>query len=145
MGYSLTTQAIYGLYLDPDESAKLMDAIQAWLLTDAGSNVRAHMDDDEDIFGFLEAMSSEEEDAYQVVMAAEESDSRIHNTRYEEDFFHGFGILLAEKGEDDFKSAVRQGASEEQKAIFQQVLGPIVKLAGLDEMELGTVIVSYTE
>lgn len=151
MGYGINTQMIHGLYLDPQQSKQLHDGITAWLQTGAGDALGGGINAESDLFDVLEMLGDEDEEAgIRVTMVSEDTHSTIHSTTYEAGRFHGFGILLADKGygsyrpDADFAKASKEGATDAQKTAYTVRLGGILKLAGLDMLEPQMVIISHT-
>ena len=126
MGYGISTNLIFGVLLSPEDSTKLYGVISAILAQK-----------DHDMYDWLEEN--------EITMIAEDSDSRIHDTQYEEGFEHGFGVLIADKGygssmsSAEFKEAAN---SDHEVAVerFKQVCQPLLDAAGIkDEPESQTV------
>lgn len=152
MGYGNTTYLIYGLRLDPEQSTQLREGIRAWLQTDDGLVMLAQIEDEDNLYALVERLSDEnEETCIRVAMVSEDTHATIHSGIFEKGRFHGFGILIGDKGyasfrpADDFANAIKTGATEEQQIAYRERLGGILKCAGLDAMEPGTVMVSHID
>ena len=103
------------------------------------------LSDDGDLLGkdYLDALvyhldpSQDQED--NVVMVAEDSDSRIHNTTYEKGFDHAVGILIADKGHfvsmtsKDFAVAMGNPPVKQQ-ADFNLLIQPLLNAAGINQV-----------
>lgn len=136
MGYGISTNMVFGVLLSPEESAKLHEAISK-SFRDADD---ADEDDEgQDLYGWLEEK--------ELVLIAEDSDSRIHNTQYEPGFEHCFGILIADKGYGSSMSAAEFKAASagdhgHLAERFKELCQPLLDEAGVTA-EPGTQVASY--
>jgi hypothetical protein len=150
MGYGNTTYIIHGLYLDAEQSKQLREGIRAWLKTDDGLVINAQIEEEDDLYTLVEMLSDEDEETgIRVCMVSEDTHATIHSGIYEEGRFHGFGILMGDKGyascrpADDFAKFTKSGPTDEQRNAYRERLGGILKCAGFDALEPETVVVSH--
>jgi len=131
MGYGIVTTLLYGVSLSPDKSKQLYGFLEREYLAPQGLSLGEWLD------------------KVGLVMHAEDSDSRIHNNDYEEEFEHMFGVAISQKGYGS-----RPGSSEKfQQALvdptnpfadqFYKVAEPILLAAGVHE-EAGVQTSTFT-
>ena len=140
MGYGISTNCVYGVFLDSEEAKRLRDEI-----------IKSMPNEYDSVYTSLEELVNNYDNncPFNVEMVAEDSDSRIHDTSFEEGFDHVFGVVLASKGyggsgsNEDFNQKMREGASQEQIELYNSVCVPLLKSAGLDFNPYIN-IVSYT-
>lgn len=141
MGYGISTNAIFGVQLDPSQSKKLHQALLATAQADDYDG--GHLC----LYSLLGRISKKS--ACHIDLIAEDSDSRIHNTTYEDGFEHTFGVLVARKGygarstSQEFSAKMNEDLSAHKQA-FNTVAAPILAAAGLGHLEPSLVIGSYT-
>ena len=142
MGYGITTTAIYGVSLNPDQSKKVYAALAELEQGTENQGVRVYVPD---VLGRLSASLS-----HPLGMVAEDTDSRVESTCYEEGYEHSFGVVVAAKGyagrdtSASFATKLNGNLSAHQ-AIFAAVVAPILAAAGLTALTPSIVIGSCTD
>ena len=151
MGYGISTNAIYGVFLSASESKLVRQAIENYVNNLPKTQDVLDVLDDEyggDALSFF-IYSEFSKTGPNVSMIAEGSDSRIHNTTYEDGFEHSFGVVVANKGygshmdSKTFGQKLAQGPSVSDIALFNKVCAPVLAQAGITEVPQ-MVVASYT-
>ena len=144
MGYGISTTAFWGVVLSWDDTQKLMTAIQNAL---AANGVSTNASGPWGMQGkdFLDALIVHLDPAVagrrasNVVMVADDSDSRTGSTSYQEDHEHGVGFMIAEKGygsntsSRDFSAAMTNSTAK-QASDFDRLIQPLLDAAGIKEI-----------
>lgn len=158
MRYGISTTAFFGVMLSWKDTDKLAKVIKQRVNT---LGLKPDKDEDESfedvglgVFEQFEALmyhqepSLEEEEYGYIVMIAEDTDSRIHNTSFEEGANHGVGFLIADKGYGSqttskaFAAKMKEDVSRERE-LFAKLIQSLLDEANIKE-EPGLNVVSYT-
>lgn len=151
MGYGISTNAVFGVFLSVDESKLVKQAIENYVKNlPKTQDVLDVLDDeyDGDAVSFFIDSEFSKTGPY-ISMISEGSDSRIDHTIYDEQFEHSFGVVLARKGygshmdSKTFNQKLAQGPSPSDIALFNKVCAPILAQAGITEAP-SMVVASYT-
>ena len=112
--------------MNPEESSKVYPLLQAALCKAKGLiNINK-----QELYEVLEAGSPGDVGFWSV-----DSDSRCHETQFEEDFHHGVGVYIAANGygeDDDLVEAIR-GDNKKWADIFAIHVQPVLDACGISE------------
>lgn len=157
MGYAISQNLMYGLLLDPEQSQRLSRHIKMEFkkIKNATPNFFSAVEQqvwnnewDEELNmvvpTFFDVLGTGI-----VTMIAQDSDSRIHNTTYEEGCEHGFGVLLANKGygshttNAEFSAKMSTGPTQKEIDEYTQYCQPLLDAIGVTDLP-SLQVVSYT-
>ena len=145
MGYGINTTAFWGVVLSWDDTQKLMTAIQNSFAANGLSATNSSYPWGMRGKDFLDALivhldpAVAGRNASNVVMMADDSDSRTGSTSYQEDHEHGVGFMISEKGygsrttSHDFAAAMTNSTAK-QASDFDRLIQPLLDAAGIKEV-----------
>jgi len=151
MGYGISQNLMYGVVLDPEQSRQLREHIQSEFPKFKTANPvliqESEWEDewDDQINMILDMLFGESN----CNMIAQDSDSRIHNTTYEDGCEHGFGVVLARLGygthttSREFNAKMNAGPTQQDIDQFAQHCQHMLDAIGVTEPPT-LQVVSYT-
>lgn len=157
MGYGISQNLMYGLLLDAEQSQRLSEHMQMEFQTIKNttpnffSAVEQQVWDNEwdEELNMVVPTFFNTLGARIVTMIAQDSDSRIHNTTYEEGCEHGFGVVLTRIGYGSdtsnaaFNAKMSTGPTQQEIDEYTRFCQPLLDAIGVTDPP-SLQVVSYT-